>query len=177
MALQRLIQGGTLLALMVSTGCAPQDSRSTGLRLRESPEAVVAAFFDAMKRGETEGALKHLAGFHSAPEEERAQWYDNMDNIDPEAWDYRIIESMIVVDVALVVFQDDPHDEDLIIDLDPALLILDSGRWQLLPDITSYDWSGVYLTHLQVARLDTLLMWFEQQKPKLKQQVREGLRQ
>ena len=123
----------------------------------QTPEQVLASYFDAVKKADQTNANSLTARFPRWGDKEVNQKnktliFNFRNSSKPQTKNSKSIE-----DCAVVVTYESPNDPD------SAYLIKQNGEWRVFPDVTGFERVDFPLSDLQLDRFIELEQWYEQQ--------------
>jgi hypothetical protein len=165
-----MVRVGMMVMVSAAVGCASlaePTSRAVTTQVGGDPESVVNRFLQALRDSEVDSAEAMIAPVdeRNRPQAARAQRQrleQRARRMSAGQRDYRVIESKVAGDCAVVIVDEFIRDSQPSYDLDPVFLIRQEGRWQVL---YYQSLAGNYaLTDEQRTELGKLNDWFRQRQ-------------
>jgi hypothetical protein len=127
----------------------------------QTPSEVAARFFAAVRVGDADAAIQHIARFPDVP----PQLMEELRKDLSEPWRTQpVVIGYLQHGTAAVVIVNDSAPDKERVDLDPAYLIQQNGSWYLCPQIASFKSRWFTLDEPTTSSLEKLKAWFKSQK-------------
>jgi hypothetical protein len=136
-----------------------------------SPSQALELFFAALRQGELAEADSYHAVFPLMPDGIMRPYLERLaGDLQAGRRSFEVLESRADADVAVVIVRESTPGEDTSggpLDLDPAYLIVQQGRWKVLPKLARFDRGYFRISTDQRRRFEALAGWFEERKREL----------
>ena len=133
---------------------------------------AVEQFRKDLKANKPEDAVKLLARFPKLPEEyyqrQEMKLARHAKRASEGDYDFSVIEAKTSDQCAVVIINEDVKQGRRSIDYDPVFLLLQEGKWRILPGLTQYDREEFSMDDATKKRFAKLENWFEERTRELK---------